>query len=262
MSDFMQLSLTTLVALSGAMFVLWIFATVRRDVSLVDRFWGLGFIAVAWLSLLRAEHVSPRMILLTSLTTVWGLRLSFHLTVRNWGCGEDRRYAAMRRNQGSRFWWISLATVFGLQAWLMWIVSFPLQATAATDGAAPWKLVDLMGAALSIFGIAFETIADRQLALFQRDQRNAGCVLDRGLWRYSRHPNYFGDFCVWWGIYLVAAAGGAAWTVFSPIVMSILLMKVSGVTLLEQTITDRRPGYDEYRRWTNAFFPGPRKSVR
>jgi steroid 5-alpha reductase family enzyme len=150
--------------------------------------------------------------------------------------------------------------VFVLQGGILWFVALPLQAAAVQNSPVPLGLLDAMGAILWGTGMLFETLGDWQLARFKSDPANAGRVMNRGLWRYTRHPNYFGDFCVWWGLYGIAAAGGASWTIGSPILMSLLLMKVSGVTLLESDITDRRPGYAAYKAQTNAFFPGlPRR---
>ena len=191
------------------------------------------------------------------LTVLWGLRLSMYLLWRNWGHGEDRRYQAMRAHQGQRFWWLSLLTVFWLQAAILWFVSLPVQVTAVTDDAGPIGWLDAIGGALFLVGFGFETVGDWQLARFKRDPANRGQVMDRGLWRYTRHPNYFGDACVWWGLFLIAACGGAWWTILSPVVMTTLLLKVSGVSLLEKSITERRPEYAAYQARTNAFFPGP-----
>lgn len=252
--------LTTLAILLAAMVALWLVSLVRRDVSIVDAFWGLGFIAVVWIVCALHWPAHPRPLVLTCLTTLWGSRLSLFILWRNWGHGEDRRYAAMRAHHGQRFWWISLATVFLLQGVILWFVSLPLQAAIATDAASPWVWLDAAGLPLWLVGVSFESLGDWQLARFKADGANAGRVMDRGLWRYTRHPNYFGDFCVWWGLYLIAAAGGAGWTVASPLVMSLLLMRVSGVALLEGTIAERRPDYAAYQARTNAFFPGPPKS--
>jgi steroid 5-alpha reductase family enzyme len=240
---------------------LWLVSLVRRDASIVDPFWGFGFVVVAWMAWLRCETNEPRGWLLVGLTSVWGLRLSLYLLWRNVGRGEDRRYAAMRAHHGRRFWWISLFTVFLLQAAILWFVSLPLQVAQATDESTPLGIADAIGVALWLLGFCFELVGDGQLARFRADPANAGRVLDRGLWRYTRHPNYFGDFCVWWGLYLVAAAGGAAWTIASPALMSVLLLRVSGVSLLERTIVERRPEYRRYIARTNAFFPCWPKAV-
>lgn len=254
----------TLVACFGlimaAVIVLWCLGTALRDVSLVDPFWGTGFVLTAGLAWYLNGPTLPRGTLLTGMTTLWGLRLSVFLLWRNWGHGEDRRYGAMRDYHGPRFWWVSLLTVFLLQGLIMWIVALPLQVAIATNSANGWSGLDVIGVTIWAIGLIFETFGDWQLARFKADPENAGRVMDRGLWRYTRHPNYFGDFCVWWGLYLVAASGNASWTVISPLLMSILLMRVSGVTLLEITITERRPDYAKYRERTNAFFPGPPRS--
>lgn len=231
----------------------WLVSLAAKDASIVDIVWGLGFVLVAWIAWFGESD--DRSLLVAALVTVWGVRLSGYLAWRNLGKGEDFRYQAMRRRYGRRFGLISLVVVFGLQGVLMWTVSLPVQ--AASGG--PLSAVDGLGVAVWIIGIAFETVGDLQLARFKRDPANAGKVLDTGLWRYTRHPNYFGDFCVWWGIYVVAFAGGAWWTAIGPAVMTALLMRYSGAGLLEKTIGRRRPGYDEYVRTTNAFFPGPPK---
>jgi steroid 5-alpha reductase family enzyme len=256
----MVLTLTVSLAAIMALFVLlWIAGTIRHDVSVVDLFWGAGFAMVAWLASWLNSPPSTRVLWLVCLTTIWGLRLSIYLTWRNFGQGEDRRYAAMRERRGTAFWWISFFTVFLLQGAIMWFVSLPLQVAAAMNSQATLNGWDALGVCLWGSGVLFESVGDWQLARFKANPANAGKVMDRGLWRYTRHPNYFGDFCVWWGLYLIAAAGGASWTVFSPLLMSLLLMKVSGVGLLESTIAERRPDYVDYAMRTNAFFPGPPK---
>jgi steroid 5-alpha reductase family enzyme len=244
-------------AVMGLMGVLWLVSLVRRDASIVDPFWGLGFVLVVWLSCLTARTPDFRPLLLAVLTTIWGVRLSFYLLWRNWGRDEDRRYRAMREQHGSQFWWVSLGKVFLLQGTILWFVSLPLQAGAWQSTPVSWQWLDLVGCGLWTLGFAFEVVGDWQLALFISNPENRGRVLDRGLWRYTRHPNYFGDFCVWWGLYLIAAAGGAWWTILSPLLMSWLLTRVSGVTLLEKDIGERRAGYRDYVARTSAFFPAP-----
>jgi len=246
------------VAVASLMLITWIISGIVKDASIVDLIWGFGFVLVAWTVLFFSAPAGGRGWLLVILTTVWGLRLSTHLTMRNLGKGEDFRYQAMRRQLGDRFFVVSLGTVFGLQALLMWVISLPLQVGIATsDPGQGVSLLDAVGTALWALGLFFEAVGDWQLARFKADPANHGKVMDRGLWRYTRHPNYFGDFCVWWGLYLVAAAGGAWWTVVGPLLMSALLIRYSGAGLLEKTIGSRRPGYDDYARRTNGFFPGP-----
>jgi len=206
---------------------------------------------------MQSEHDVTRSWLLATLTTIWGIRLSLYLFWRNWGHDEDRRYRAMREYHGPRFWWVSLLTVFLLQGVILWTVSMPIQVAMVAAEANPLGWLDLAGLALWSLGFFFEAVGDLQMARFQADPQNAGKVMDRGLWQLTRHPNYFGDFCVWWGLYLIAASAGATWTIFSPLLMSFLLLKVSGVTLSEKTITDRRPDYAAYQARTSAFFPWP-----
>lgn len=244
-------------ALAIVMLATWLVSLVKRDVSIVDPVWPLLFLVAA--GIYRSATPAPagaRTGLILALVAIWALRLSGYLVWRGWGEPEDRRYAAMRRRQGPRFAVTSLATVFGFQALLAWIISLPL--LAAADGRAPVGVLDGLGVALWGVGFCFETLGDFQLARFKADPAHAGRVMDRGLWGYTRHPNYFGDFCVWWGFFLLALGAGGWWSLPGPLLMSFLLLRVSGVTLLEKDIAERRPGYRRYVETTNAFFPGPR----
>lgn len=234
--------------------VVWTLSLARRDASLADRYWPLFIAAAGLIYAAASPHAGMRGALMLGLVCLWALRLGIYITWRNWGHGEDRRYDAMRAQHGAAFGWRSLYLVFGLQALLAWIVSFPVLAGMASRSAP--GVLDALGAALCLFGILFEAVADRQMAHFLRDPANAGQVMDRGLWAYTRHPNYFGEACVWWGLGLMAVAGGGAWSLLSPLLMSLLLLRVSGVTLLEKDIAQRRPGYRDYVRRTNAFWPG------
>lgn len=237
--------------------LVWVLSLARKDASVIDPFWGLGFILVAALAAQINRPTPDRVILLQSLTAIWGIRLAVYLFSRNRGHPEDRRYAAMRESRGKDFWWFSWFSVFALQAIILWFVSLPLQFAAVERSANGWGWLDALGIALWGAGFAFESIGDWQLARFKAEPRNVGKILDTGLWRYTRHPNYFGDFLVWWGLYLIAAAGGAWPTFLSPLSMSFLLLRFSGVPLLEKTIGDRRPDYAAYRARTSAFFPWP-----
>lgn len=230
----------------------WVASLPLRDVSIVDSGWGFLVLLPA-LVMAAALPAGPRAALLLGLAGAWALRLSAHIFWRHRGQPEDRRYQAIRRRNEPHFQWKSLYLVFGLQAVLAWIVSAPLMAAVASP--APWNALDVAGFALSAFGLAYEALADLQLARFRQDPRNWDAVMDRGLWRHSRHPNYFGECCLWWGLWLVAAAADAWWTLPSPLLMTVLLMKVSGVPLLEPDLGRRRPGYAEYVRRTPAFIP-------
>ena len=228
-----------------------------RDASIVDPFWGPGFALAALTYWLVDGARGARGTLVLVLVTAWALRLGWHLLRRNRREGEDPRYAAMRTRHGERFPRVSLFRVFWLQGMILWIVSMPLLAAVRSD--APLGPLDFLGVAVALVGIAVEAVADRQLRRFRADPASRGRVLDTGLWRYSRHPNYFGDAVVWWGLWLLAAAGGAWWTVFGPVGMTFLLLKVSGVPLLEKGLEKSRPGYAEYAARTSAFVPWPPK---
>ncbi len=250
----------TALVVAAAMFGLWLLSVRLRDVSIVDLFWGTGFVVVASWTCVRMGAYDVRSMLITSVVAVWGLRLSAYLTWRNWGHGEDRRYQAIRANYGPRFWWLSLFIVFGFQGALIWLVSLPVQ-WALVAPALPMTWLNWFGLGLAAAGIAIESTADAQMARFKADPASAGQVCDRGLWRYSRHPNYFGDCVVWWGLYLLAFSGaGYAWTAIGPVIMSVMLLRVSGVALLEKDIAERRPAYADYIRRTSAFVPLPPRS--
>jgi len=234
----------------------WLASLGRRDVSLVDTLWPLLFLLALVVYVATASApLALRGQIVLALVAVWAARLALHLAWRNHGRPEDRRYAAMRRRNDPGFAWKSVYLVFGLQALLAWVIAAPLMAAATAQ--APLGLLDVAGIALWAFGFAFEALGDAQLARFTADPANRGKVMERGLWRYTRHPNYFGEACVWWGWWLLAASAGAAWTVFAPLLMTALLLKVSGVALLERDIAERRPAYRDYMARTNAFVPGP-----
>ena len=249
-----------LVALAAILLVgalAWVVSVLIDDVSFVDSLWSLFFVLAAMVFAVNAELLSARALLVLGLVALWAVRLSLHITIRNWGEPEDYRYQAIRANNEPGFVVKSLYIVFGLQGILAWIVAAPL--LPAIQSSAPLGALDTAAALLFLAGFLFEAIGDWQLSRFKADPDSRGRVLDVGLWRYTRHPNYFGEFCIWWAFWLFAVASGAWWTVFSPVIMSFLLLRVSGVAMLEKTIQDRRPEYAEYVRNTNAFFPGPRR---
>jgi steroid 5-alpha reductase family enzyme len=234
--------------------ITWAMSLPRRDVSIVDSAWSLLVWAPVAVVAAMLPQTGPRAAAVLALAGVWALRLSAFITLRHRGQPEDRRYQAIRRRNDPHFEWKSLYLVFGLQAALGWIVALPLMAAVASP--VPWRPLDAIGIALFVFGVAFEAVADAQLARFKSDPARRRSVLDTGLWRYSRHPNYFGECCVWWGAWLFAAAADAWWTIASPLLMTMLLLRVSGVKLLEADIGERRPAYADYVRRTNAFLPG------
>lgn len=243
-----------------AAFALWLLSIRMRDTSIVDIFWApaysLACAAIWW----RAPELDPLRWGLVALVGLWGLRLGGYLAWRNLGHGEDRRYQAIRARMNPGYWWKSLIAVFGFQSFLVWSISMPVQHALQSDAPVSWPLAALGGAAYLV-GFTFEALGDLQLARFLARPGSTGKVMDEGLWRYSRHPNYFGNCCLWWGLYLISVSLGAPWwTVFSPVLMTVLLLRVSGVALLERTITSRRPGYEQYVRRTSAFIPRPPKA--
>jgi len=235
----------------------WVYALLRRNVNVVDTLWALFFLAAAVVYAVTASGERAALVLV--LVGLWALRLSGHLAWRNRGKAEDHRYQAIRRNNSPNFGLKSLYIVFGLQGLLAWVISLPL--LAAITGQAVPGVLDAAGVGLWVVGMAFETVGDWQLLRFRADPANRGRVLDRGLWRYTRHPNYFGEFCIWWGYYMIAVAAGGWWSIAAPLLMSLLLLRVSGVALLEKDIAGRRPSYDDYVDRTNAFFPGPPRRI-
>lgn len=246
-----------LLILAG-MTILWLVSLRLRDVSIVDIFWGTGFAVLAVFYAATTDGFAPRRLLLAGLVVIWGARLSVHIFRRSIGQPEDPRYAAWREARAGSFWWRSFFTVFLLQGLLMWLISMPLLVGQAAQVPARLTLLDGLGATVWLIGFLFESVGDAQLRRFKSDPANRGKVLQTGLWKYTRHPNYFGDAMVWWGLFLVAlSVPGGAWTVFSPALMTFLLMRVSGVTLLERGLRESKPGYAEYVERTSAFFPWP-----
>jgi steroid 5-alpha reductase family enzyme len=253
--SFFGIYASALAVILGLMTLLWLVSLLLKNSSIVDIFWGTGFVISNWVYFaLTPDGVLLRKLLIGILVTVWGLRLSLYILRRNWGKGEDFRYQVWRREAGPAWWWRSFFKVFLLQGILMWVISAPLLAAQFYPGPAHLTVLDFLGALVWLVGFFFEAVGDLQLARFKADPAHKGKVMDRGLWRYTRHPNYFGDSAQWWGYYLIAALDGGWWTIFSPVIMTLFLLRVSGVTLLEKTLA-ARPGYEEYIKTTSAFIP-------
>ena len=245
-----------LVVTMAVMVGLWGLSVRLEDPSFVDAWWPMGFVLIAWVSLGIADGNAMRSFVLTLLTTVWGGRLGGYLFRRWRRNGPDKRYVAMLRHATGNPHVFTLKKVFLLQGALLWVVSLPLQVgMAATEEVGPLALV---GIVVAIVGIAFESIGDLQLVHFKADPANAGRVMDRGLWRYTRHPNYFGDACLWWGLFLVAVSTPvAALCVVGPLVMTFLLARWSGVGPLERRLKRHKPDYEDYIARTSGFVPLP-----
>ena len=257
--SFLQIYLSGLAIIGVCVTLVWLISLVKKDASIVDIFWGSGFVIVGWLYFLLTDGDTPRKLLITALITIWGLRLALHLAIRNLPHGEDARYKKWRAEHGQSWWWRSYFQVFVLQGSIMWIVSLPL--LAAQFSAQPANLIwlDWFAIIVWIVGFFFEAVGDWQLVQFKANPQNEGQVLDTGLWRYTRHPNYFGDAVQWWAFFLISAASGAWWAIISPIIMTFLLMRVSGVTLLEHNLKKSKPQYRDYIERTSAFAPLPPK---
>jgi steroid 5-alpha reductase family enzyme len=238
--------------------VLWLIALRIRDVSFVDAWWALGMVVLAWASYFGTGAPSPRKLLLLVLCSVWGLRLGLYLLWRWRKNGPDRRYQTMlgkaQAERGMGFARAALQIVFALQAPLQFIVALPVQ--LGQLGAGWIGPLGVVGATLAVIGILFETVGDWQLARFKNDAANRERVLDTGLWRFTRHPNYFGDCCVWWGLYLIAAESGIGiWALPGPVLLTVLLTRWSGMPTIEGRLRRKKPGYEEYVRKTPAFVP-------
>ena len=254
-------------ALLVVILMMWGYSLKIRDVSFIDAFWAFGMVLLAWATWAQSGAPGARSHLLLGLTTLWGLRLSLHLWIRWRAHGEDPRYAKIMGGvmEKKRWSWAktSLLSVFLTQAPLLFITCLPAQLGiwASDGGRTVIGPLGAVGAVIALIGIAFETIGDAQLNAFRADPANKGKVLDTGLWRFTRHPNYFGDACTWWGIWLVAAETGLpGWiSVIGPVFLTFTLTRWSGKPLLERGMKKTRPEYAAYVARTSGFFPWPPK---
>jgi steroid 5-alpha reductase family enzyme len=249
-------------AVMAALFtLLWLVSIPLKDPSFIDSWWALGIVVLAWLSFVQAPAPGAHAWALAALASVWGLRLGLYLFWRWRKHGADRRYVSIlgqaRVKRGWNYALSSLLLVFALQFPLQFVVALPVQLGVLAPGSI-FGLLAWLGVALALAGIAIEAVADWQLTQFKADQANTGKVMDRGLWRYSRHPNHFGDACAWWGMYAIAADTGlGAWSLPGPILLTFLLTRVSGAPTIEPHMKRQRPDYEAYVRRTSAFVPWP-----
>ena len=250
-----QLYVKGLLLILCLMSILWVVSVLRKNVSIVDMFWGMGFVMVNTFYFFNTETTPAKLILLI-LVAVWGLRLSVYLAWRNIGKPEDFRYQEFRKKYGEKnYWWISFFQTFLLQGILMGIISLPLLGVNMYATSKSLNFLDYLGILVWAIGFIFEAVGDNQLAKFKKDTKNKGKVLDTGFWHYTRHPNYFGDSAVWWGFGILCLSAGSYWLVAGSVIMTLLVIKVSGVALLEKSMKDQKPEYIAYIQKTNSFIP-------
>ena len=253
---FFQIYLSALLVILSMMTLLWLISIWIKNVSIVDLFWGFGFVLAGWIYFVGTQGFETRKVLLTCMVTLWGLRLSIYLAWRNHGKGEDFRYRKFREEYGEgRYWWISFFQTFMLQGLLLWLISAPLLGAQFYAGDSRPGILDFAGVLIWIIGFVFEAGGDIQLARFKAKPENKGKVLNTGFWHYTRHPNYFGDAAVWWGYALICMAAGSYIPVLGSVLMTALIVKVSGVALLEKSLKSTKPAYQDYVSKTSAFIP-------
>lgn len=256
--DFFQIYFKGLLLIIFLITMLWLLSIYLKDVSIVDAFWGCGFVllAIYYFFTTPSSELHPRKILVLILVGIWGLRLSLYLLIRNWGKPEDFRYQKFRKDYGAhRYWWFSFFQVFLLQGILLWVISAPLLSTQYFSSSNNLNYLDYLAIMVWGIGFLFETLGDDQLSKFKSNPANKNKVLNTGLWKYTRHPNYFGDAAIWWSFGIFSIASGSYLPLISCFIMNLLLLKVSGVVLLERTLTNSKPRYREYMDKTPAFFP-------
>lgn len=254
--SFFEVYIQAAFAILIMMIILWIVSVAIKNVSIVDLFWGFGYVVAASVYYYYTDGHEIRKLIVMSLVAIWGLRLTIYLSWRNIGKGEDFRYQEFRKNFGAhRYWWFSFFQTFLLQGVLIWLVSAPILAAMFYGSNRPLNVFDYTAIIIWIVGFVFEVGGDYQLARFKSNPDNKGKVLSTGFWRLTRHPNYFGDAAVWWGFGLFSIAVGMYWPIIGSVIMTILLVKISGVALLEKSLKEKKPEYQDYIRKTSAFFP-------
>ncbi len=260
LNEILTVLISNFAVVMSCMILLWILSLLIKDVTFIDSFWGLGFVVIAFFTFTRTGGADPRKMLILILTSTWGLRLALHLMLRWRKEGPDPRYVKMLSKAPGNRHLFSLRKVFLIQGVLMWIISLPIQIGQVFSDPTNLGILAYLGAGLAIIGIFFETIGDWQLLQFRKDPETVGKACDRGLWRYTRHPNYFGDCCVWWGLFLIASENPIGLiSIIGPVIITYILIKWSGASLLEWKLKKTRPGYEEYMRRTSAFIPWPPK---
>ncbi|NPD45995.1 MULTISPECIES: DUF1295 domain-containing protein [unclassified Lentimicrobium] len=258
--DFQSIYFQGLALIKAFMTILWVISVIKKNASIVDAFWGAGFVLLVWFYFFQTEGLGERKILITTLVSIWGLRLSLFIGKRNWGKPEDFRYQKFRQDYGAhRYWWVSFFQTFILQGVLLWLISAPL--LGAQSGInQELNFIDYAAAVIWLIGFAFEAGGDYQLAKFEKEPNNKGKVLSSGFWKYTRHPNYFGDGFQWIAFALFSIANACYLPILSAVLMNFLLVKISGVALLEKTLSKTKPQYQNYINRTPAYIPWLPKS--
>ncbi|HAS74325.1 MAG TPA: steroid 5-alpha reductase [Clostridiales bacterium UBA8960] len=250
----MVMILETLIVILGYFLGFFIIGTLIKNNSIVDQAWGIGFVLIAFYSMIRLDNYGLISILTTTLVTLWGGRLFYHIMKRNFGKPEDFRYASWRKEWGKFVIPRAFFQVYMLQGLLMMVIAFPI-ILIHQELMSRFSILTVLGVLVWIFGYVFEVVGDAQLRKFKSSPVNKGKLMMSGLWRYTRHPNYFGEAVMWWGIFIIAISAGASMlSVISPIAITFLLLYVSGVPLLEKAMVGR-PGFEAYSRQTNKFIP-------
>ena len=253
---YIEIYFSGLLLVIAAMTLLWIVSLFAKNASIVDPFWGLGFVIAGVFYFYNSDGLQIRKLIVLTLLIIWGLRLSIYLGWRNLGKVEDFRYQQFRKDYGAhRYWWVSFFQVFLLQGVLLWLISAPLLSAQFYDGKTALNFFDYAGILIWIIGFMFEAGGDFQLTRFKSDPKNKGKVLNTGFWKYTRHPNYFGDATVWWSFGLFSVAAGDYLPLLSSLLMTLLIVKVSGVYMLEKTLKNTKPQYKDYVEKTSAFLP-------
>lgn len=250
MSSFVILGLV----LFGYMSLWYIISLMMRRNDVADVAWGLGFVLVAWISFILSDNWSARGMIIVALVSMWGLRLAWHIHARNTGKTEDYRYLAWRKEWGRWFYVRSYIQVYLLQGALVFFIAMPVFLIHANAGP-DLGVLDVIGMLVWVIGFFFETLGDAQLARFIRNPAHAGQLMQSGLWAYTRHPNYFGEVTQWWGVWLIALAVPGGWMgIIGPMIITILILKVSGIPMLEKKM-ETHPTFAEYKRKTSVFIP-------
>ncbi|NLV66162.1 MAG: DUF1295 domain-containing protein [Spirochaetes bacterium] len=237
-------------------FLGWLVSLKKKNVTIADSMWGAGFIIITWLTFILGDGYLVRNVIITVPVTIWGLRLSYHITRRSIGKPEDPRYTEWRNEYGNKFPVVSLFRVFLVQGLFMWLIALSIQLAQLFPRPESLTLADYAGLGIWVIGFIIESSADRQLAHFIKDPANRGRVMRYKLWRYSRHPNYFGEATIWWGIYVICCATEYGFlTIISPMLITYTLLKITGVSLMEQTMFKGNAEYEDYKRTTSSFIP-------